>query len=542
MNSVLQGLARGSVTTQNGAVSNSTSGNSVVDYFSKCGTFRNRAETSVAADMAVAWADNPLLTLKTIFYNRAITRKSKDMYAAEAEMTRGQGNKDEFIRTLKWLETNHPNTLYANLWAIPTLGCWKDLWYDSANSGLYHYVNSKHVYRLIKLAMKHAYHAALLAKYLPKIRSTSAVKNDRHRRLNSFAKGLCKYLGWTERDYRKFKSNPSYTAHQFQRNISAANWTDIDWYMVPGKALFSLANRVGKDGKTFVQRHGLEKSYMAWLVKQPVAKFTGYPFELLKVYNANSRNASTKMTVDKQFEGLLEKARTDVTSGLFGKNVLCALDTSGSMCCEVDKSGTKAIDVCLSLGIYFASLNTGAFKDHVMTFDSKSELRKLTGTTFTQKVDVVNSWQTAWGSTNFQSVIDELIRVRKQSPSIPVEDYPKVILVVSDMQFNPSGSDDTNYEALKRKFASVGLECPTFVWWQVNGGYSKRTGEVPSTLEDAGTVLVSGFDGAIITAILGGVDKKVVDETTGEVRKLNPLEMMELALNQNLLNKLVVSN
>jgi hypothetical protein len=538
MNSVLKGMIRGGVTTQNGALSNAGSGNSVVDYFGKCGTYRNRTEAAVAADMALAWADNPVLTLKTMFYNRAITRKSKDMYEAEAEMTRGQGNKDEFIRTLAWLEKNHPSTLYANLWAIPTFGCWKDLWYDSANTGLHNYVDKKHVYRLIKSAMKHEYHAALLAKYLPKIRSTSAIKNDRHRRLNDFAKGLCKYLGWTERTYRKFKSNPSYTAHQFQRNISAANWTDIDWNMVPGKALFSLTTKAGKDGKTFVQRHGLEKSYIQWLSKQPVAKFTGYPYELFKAYQGNRSNLATKMTLDKQFEGLLEKARTDTNSGLFGKNVLCALDTSASMTWS-NFNGVTPYEICLSLGIYFSSLNTGSFKDYVIAFSDASKLVKVSGSTFTEKCDAIAGCG-GMGGTNFQSVIDELVRVRLQNQQIPVTEYPQVLLVVSDMQFNPSGSASTNYETAMRKLRAVGLNDMTVIWWNVNGSYSPGN-EVPSTLDDAGTVLVSGFDGAIITSILGGVDKKVVDEKTGELRKLNPLEMMEEALNQNLLNKLVVS-
>jgi hypothetical protein len=127
-----------------------------------------------------------------------------------------------------------------------------------------------------------------------------------------------------------------------------------------------------------------------------------------------------------------------------------------------------------------------------------------------------------------------------QNQQIPVTEYPQVLLVVSDMQFNPSGSASTNYETAMRKLRAVGLNDMTVIWWNVNGSYSPGN-EVPSTLDDAGTVLVSGFDGAIITSILGGVDKKVVDEKTGELRKLNPLEMMEEALNQNLLNKLVVS-
>ena len=39
------------------------------------------------------------------------------------------------------------------------------------------------------------------------------------------------------------------------------------------------------------------------------------------------------------------------------------------------------------------------------------------------------------GSTNFQSVVDEIVRIRKSNPNIPLEDYPSTLLVVSDMQF-----------------------------------------------------------------------------------------------------------
>jgi hypothetical protein len=31
---------------------------------------------------------------------------------------------------------------------------------------------------------------------------------------------------------------------------------------------------------------------------------------------------------------------------------------------------------------------------------------------------------TAWGSTNFQSVIDLLVRIRRDHPTIPIADYP----------------------------------------------------------------------------------------------------------------------
>lgn len=536
MSSFLQAMQTKNTITKNGAVSNSSSGNDVLNYFSKCGSYRSRSMSEVTQDITAAYYEDSLLALKTVFYNRAITRKSKGFENTES-VIKGQGNKDEFIRAIKVLEEKHPKTLYANLWLVPTLGCWKDLWYDSPSTGLFHYVNSQQVYKLIKIAMKNDYHRALLAKYLPKIRSSSNVKTDRHTRLNTFAKGLCKFLNWTERDYRKFKSNPEFLAHQFQRDISVGNWSDIDWNMVPGKALFNLTTIKGKDGKTFVERHNLEKSYLKWLEKQPIAKFTGYVYELGKQCS-NALSLSQSMTINKQFEGLLKLAKDSVNPELLEGGVLCALDTSGSMSMSVTNNGITAYDICISLGIYFSSLISGYFHNHVMMFDEISRLLKLTSDNFVGKYNQIRSSTTAWGSTNFQSVIDEIVRVRKQNPNIPVNEYPKVLLVVSDMQFNCTGSSvQTNYDLAMSKLKSVGLEDITIIWWQVNGRYSN---DFPSTINDAGTVLVSGFDGAIVSSILGGVDEKVVDAKTGEVRKLNPYEMMVKCLDQEVLNKIVI--
>ena len=57
-------------------------------------------------------------------------------------------------------------------------------------------------------------------------------------------------LGWTEREYRKFKSDPANTAHEFQRQMCADQWDEIEFDRIPGRALFGLVSRQGKDGST----------------------------------------------------------------------------------------------------------------------------------------------------------------------------------------------------------------------------------------------------------------------------------------------------
>lgn len=538
MNKFVQELTSGagSAYTQNGAPSLATSGSSCLDYFYKCGSYRNRDQQEVDSDMSRIFAEDSSLALKIVFYNRLVSRKVKGYNHESDTVQKGQGNKDEFVKSIKWLENNHPQVLYSNLWVLPLVGRWSDLWYDSPVTKFYHYTNTDKVYSLVAKGMTSEYHRGLIAKYLPQIRSKGKVTNDRQRRLNAWAKGLCQHLGWTERDYRKFKASPNNTAHLWQRQMCAGDWEGIDFNAISGKALFKLVN-----GKA-IERHGLQAKALEWVESQPTVKFTGYPYELYKSAKVGG-NVLQRHTYDKQFDYLVEQASDKVNPELLKKGVFCALDTSGSMCETVDSNGTQAVDVCVSLGIFFSSLMQGSFKDHVMMFDEKSRILKLKGS-FTQKVDQIKHQSIAWGSTNFQSVIDEIVRVRLSNPSIPVEDYPEVLLVVSDMQFNPVERNSvwggykhinpqTNYEVAMQKLAAVGLPKMTIIWWQVNGQYGK---DVPNKMDDEGVVLISGFDPTIVGLILGATDK--VDEKTGEVRKATPYEVMVDALNQEILDKL----
>jgi hypothetical protein len=540
MNMFLNSLGSKNTQTWNGAISNSTTGVTALDYFAKCGSYRGRTVPEVNSDMAVIFGSDPETALKIVFYNRMITRRVKGFNNETETVQRGQGQKDEFIKSLAWLENNHPELLYKNLWLIPVLSTWKDLWYDSAATNFHYYINTQRVYELVKAGLQSEYHRGLIAKYLPKIRSRRNIKNDRHRRLNVWARGLCEYLGWTEAQYRRFKSDPENSAHSFQRLMCAGEWDSLDFNTVSGKALFNLMSQKGKDHKNVIERHGLEDKYIKWIKSQPVAKFTGYPYELYQAAK-KERNLAQKYTYDAQFDGLLEKAKDSVAPELLNKGVLCALDTSGSMGYMghygMGSGVVQPIDICVGLGIYFASLLEGHFHNHVIMFDSVSKFLKLEGDSFCGKCDQIAHSSTAWGSTNFQSVIDEIVRVRQANPNIPVEDYPEVLLVVSDMQFNPTtGSTETNYETAMRKLRAVGLPDMTIIWWNVNGRFSN---DFASTNFDPGTVLISGFDGAIVTSILGGMEE-VVDEKTGEKRKPTPEEMMMKALDQEILQRIEV--
>lgn len=526
MNQFIQNLPKKNARTQNNALSNSSTGSHLLDYFSNVGSYMNRDIGRVWSDFSAAFGEDPILAIKMVLYTRMVTRRIKGFVDTE-EVQTGLGNKDESRKAFAWLAHYYPEYFPHLLFLWVSVGYWKDLW----DSVLYDYLEDQDIYYIVREGLKYDIHRGLLAKYLPRIRSYSNINNERHVRLNEFARGLCNYLGWTEEDYRKFKSHPDNVAHLWQRQMSAQEWNEIDFNTIPGRALFLANSQRGRDGLNWIERHDLEGEFISWLEDQPTVKFTGWPHELYKAaFGKNPTNElplMQKITFDKQFEHLL--SLVDGTE----ENVLVANDTSGSMWFENNKvNGVYPGQISDSLSIYFSALNTGAFKDRIVMFDDESRIIKLSGS-FTDRVLQIHQQHTAWGSTNFLSVIDEIVRVRVQNPDIPIEDFPTILLVVSDMQFNPAPSygctERTNYEEAMRRLKAVGLPEITVIWWQVNGRYGN---DFPSTMDDKGTILLSGFDGSILSTLLNREQRS----NDAPVTQIDPYEAMLRALDQEVLN------
>lgn len=516
----------GSAFTENGAVSYASFGTELMDQFGKAGSYMNRPILDVFTDQAKLFSENPLDSLKFAFYLRMITRKTKLFAGKDTEtVQRGQGLKDESLKRLTWFAVYHPELFYSNAWLIPMVGSWKDLWVLMSMNNA---IDRKRLYSLIAEGIKDERNVDLVKKYLPRIRSTKKCTTDWAKNTNAFAKEFAAYVGWTPKQYREFKSTGK--AHEFQRYICKGLYSKIDWNTIPGKALLNLVS-----GK-FLTNHNLSDSYLNWIMAQPVAKFNGYPYELgikLPKYGSAAISPILKHTLDKQFKNLIQTAKSD--NGAIKGNVWCALDTSGSMTMPVNDRGVTAFDVCVALGIYFSELNEGAFHNNVIMFDNTSRVKQLKGE-FTDKwMDIVSS-NIAWGSTNFMSTVQEIVRIRKQNPNIPLTDYPETLLVVSDMQFNPShswtyerGYECTNYEAAKNLLASVFpkefVDNFKIVWWQVNGA---RTTDFPSNMDCGGTYVFSGFDSSIISFLLGGEQTK--DEKAPDMQ-----DVIDTALGQEVL-------
>lgn len=526
--------------TENGATSFASAGKAIIDQFAHAGTAIGRPINTVFAEQAQLWREDPESAIRFPFYLRLVTRKVKVSENEKTEtVQKGAGLRDEAFKRILWVAYNQPEDFKRNAWLLPVVGSWKDLWtlmlLDMENENK---LDKTFIFSIMAAGLDDTTQCDLIRKYMPAIKSTEKCKTDRAKALNVLAKAFAAFLGLNAKEYRKMKA--SGTAHDFQKLICSRAYADIDWKTIPGRALTHLIS-----GK-FLDNHGLTQDYLKWVMSQPTVKFTGYVYELGKKLDAMGRslsmvNAPSKAaaiyTINKQFDGLIELAKKD-QGGLKG-NVLCALDTSGSM--ESGISGVPGLtsyDVCVSLGIYFSELNEGYFHNVVAMFDDTSRVMKLSGT-FAEKWQVIRNVTTAWGSTNFMSLVKLLVSERKKHPNIPESEFPQTLLVVSDMQFNPSGyysrtreREATNQEAaramLREVFSDEFVDNFNFIWWYC----ASRSGaghDVPATMDQGGNYMFSGFDGSIITLLLGGDEQTKPDGTP-----LTMEEMVNKALSQEI--------
>ena len=147
------------------------------------------------------------------------------------------------------------------------------------------------------------------------------------------------------------------------------------------------------------------------------------------------------------------------------------------------------------------------------------------------------------GGTNFQSVIEEIVKIRRNHPEIPLEEYPNTLLVVSDMQFNPSGgfwshprNQECNLDYAKKTLAEVFpqefVDNMKFIWWDCASRHGVTHFEASAF--ESGVTFLSGFDGSIMSTLMG-MDK-ILDEKTGTYRNPTAEELVATALSQEILN------
>jgi hypothetical protein len=460
--------------TANGARAYATTGSAVLDFFSKGGALRQTRDAEKIALFTKAFAEDPVLALKALFYFR--------------DVRGGQGERETFRVITRYLADFHTDAMEKNLAWIPFFGRWDDL---------YVFVGTKlegKAFEIMKAQFRSDINSekpSLLGKWLKSENASSF-------NTKQLAKKTRVAFDLTPRQYRKALSELRARINVLERHMSSNNWTGIDYSKLPSQA--------GRRYREAFFRHD-EAGYRAFLesLKRGEVKVntkTLYPYEVIRDlftggmsstgrgYNVETRtlSADAEAAINAMWDNLPDYFNGDAD------NSLIVADTSGSM-------RGLPIQVAISLGIYAAERNKGKFHNHFMTFSNRPALVELQGTGVCEKVR--NMAKANWdGNTNIEAVFDLILKTAVDN-NISADEMIDRVIIVSDMQFDVAtrgGNDKALFENIRERYTRAGYEMPSLVFWTVNA-YS---GNVPAKITDTGVQLVSGASPSIFTNILKG--------------------------------------
>lgn len=307
-------------------------------------------------------------------------------------------------------------------------------------------------------------------------------------------------LHLTSRQYRKLLSWGREKEKVLEVLMSANRWDEIEFDKIPSKAGLVYKN-------AFARRDIIAKKYEHF-AKDKDTKVNAealYPYEIVAKacpryswYRGFQEIPETdRAIINKYWENL-----PDYLNGA-NSNILCVVDTSGSMTSDYDTS-VRPIDVAISLGLYCAERNKGAFANHYISFASRPQLIATNGYDFVDKVQRIYKTNLV-DNTNLKAVFDLLLDMIIDGRA-KAEDLPSTIVVISDMQIDCATCGNwhednaaTEMEKIKAKWTYMGFRCPKIIYWNVSArGNANIIDKGPDVS------FVSGFSPVIFKSVLTG--------------------------------------
>jgi hypothetical protein len=465
-NALISALTTEDTLTQNGAISHSTTGTSLLDFFGKGGSMRSQSDDAAIALFRSAYREDKTMALKILFYL--------------ADVREGQGERKLFRNCFKWLAENDEKVAKKLLIQIPEFTRWDNVLETLEGTSLEQTALKFVADKLIEDASEQT--PSLCAKWAPSEQASSSVTKR-------LAKKVRTALNYTPKQYRKLLSSLRKKIDVVERKMCAGKWNKIEYSGVPSRAA-SIYRKAFKEHD--------EARYSKFLTKvekgeEKINASVLYPYDIVR--SVRSSNTLDR-TLEAQWKALPDYLADNKHNGIVVADVSGSMDGCGG--------NIAPIDVAVSLAIYFAERNEGAFKDHFMIFSCDAKLLKIAGTSLLNNVfDVLGNREVA--NTNLQSVFD-LILDKGVKNKVPQSEMPSHVYIISDMQFDvataPHYDDDvnvTNHAAIKAKYAAAGYNVPQIVYWNVNS-----YGDVPIKYDDKGTCLVSGCSPSILKSVLSG--------------------------------------
>ena len=448
--------------TENGSVTYRSTGRDCLDLFATIGALRRESEQEITARFLRAYAEDPDLAMKILFYGR--------------DVRGGLGERRVFRILLRWLAVSKPESVVRNLPYVAEYGRWDDvLVLLDTPCRAEALALLKQQFDADLAALSSDGDVSLLGKWLPSVNAS----NDETIRA---AKQIANAFGLSDRDYRKTLTKLRAQIRILENNLRKRDYT-FDYSKQPSKAMFKYRKAFLRND---AERYG---AFMQRVSTGEVKLNTGalYPYEIIeKAYHCDD---AERLSLDATWRALADYTQDE--------NALVVADGSGSM-----YWGGKPMPaaVAQSLAIYFAEHNRGAFRNHFITFSMNPRLVEIKGRDIVDKARYCETFNEC-ANTNIQKVFELVLNAAVRN-RVPQKDLPSTIYIISDMEFDScaAGASLTNFEYAAKLFRQAGYRLPNVVFWNV----SSRNQQQPVTMNEQRVALVSGCSPRIFSMVMEG--------------------------------------
>lgn len=450
--------------TENGAVTNITTNSDCLDLFATIGALRRQSDNEIEDRFIRAFTENRDIAMKLLFFARDIRG--------------GLGERRVFKVILNWLANNELESLRKNLTYVSEYGRFDDLLALMGTPCEKEMLDVLYAqFEADNEALKNGGEVSLLAKWLPSVNASNpqTIIN---------AKKIAKHFGMNDASYRKAVTALRAHIKILENNLRERDYS-FDYSKQPSKAMY-------KYRKAFIRNDAVRYNDFINKVENGEATLhtsTLMPYEIITPLINEEVDAQERKAIN----------ATWISQENFGgdENALVVVDGSGSMYWQ---SNPIPATVALSLGIYFAERNTGAFKNHFITFSNRPRLVEIKGEDIFEKVRYCCGYNEV-ANTNIEAVFNLVLNTAIKN-SLPQSELPAKLIIVSDMEFDSCAvnAKETNFMNAKNRFESHGYKLPELVFWNV----ASRNRQQPVTMNEQGVALVSGCTPRLFSMVASG--------------------------------------
>lgn len=449
--------------TENGADCKNATDSALLDLFATIGSLRSRPEDEIIRLFELAYSENPLYAMKTLFYSRDIRE--------------GMGERRTFRTILPYLAKRYPESLVKNLGLIGEYGRYDDI-YSLINTpveGVMWKIVKEQLWQDKKNAQEEK-PVSLLAKWL----KSADASSQNTRKLGIYT---AKSLGMSVYDYKRLVKSLRKYIDVVERKMSAKQWNTINYPAVPSRAMMNYRNAFRTHDEERFVRYIEDVS----IGKEKINSGTLYPYDIVE-----------KILYKHEDNKVLEAQWNNLPDYIGGEcNALVMADVSGSM------TG-RPMATSIGLALYFAERNKGAYHNLFMTFSGTPEVVEVNGNTLIDKIQFISraNWQM---NTNLEAALFKILDIAKES-NCSQDEIPKSLIVVSDMEIDAcagKGHREQFYDYVSRVYEENGYYIPNIVFWNVNS----RNDVFLADKNRRGVQLVSGQSVNTFKNLINSIDK-----------------------------------